>query len=206
MKYLFFILQFLTVFVISLQTNAQIGLKTSFVKPSNDFANAYKPSISYEVILTNDTKKTFLQKGVHSSFIVGYQSFNTTQDTLWTFGVINDHIISSGFQMMGDYKSFYLGMILDYQFFESVISPIIGFEAYGFYNSYSSFSDFEGSTTTLSNINEKAIGLSPRIGVKAILLNQLDLTISLSKPIFLTEDQYISSYWKNSISLIYYFD
>lgn len=203
MKFLkvFFVIGFALMCTLTLKS--QVGVRISYIKPSGNFGYVFKPTIGFEGYFDFTENDEQLRFGIG----IGYFNLTPRIDTFPTYTIMssNTTTLLPGYETYKYFYSIPMSMNIEYKIFDNVFSPVVGCDVYLHMFIY----EYTHETETL--IHEEftggtyAIGWHPRLGFSYDFQDEITLNGSLGKCMSIDQNYSLYSYWKTSLSVIYYF-
>lgn len=185
--------------------NAQIGIRTSYIKHSGDMGYLVKPSIGYELIGGGyNIANKFYYGGS-----IGFFLLDTRLDTVPIGTFLDDDGVTllPSYCIYDNMVEFTVGFNFEYKFLDKKFSPVIGTDIYFHVIEYDYIYHVPmigGSDVTNKNI--VTMGIIPRLGVVYDLTDNITLEAGIGKSIAIDNTYEKYQYWKTYIGAVYFFN
>ncbi len=182
---------------------AQVSVQANYIKPSGVLGRVFKPTIGLEIGYELSDQESQFKLAV----AIGIFRFVTVEDTLSSYAIEHSGTTTllPGYEVYENYFSIPIGVLIEYQFLDKKLSPVIATDLYAHINSYTHYYHVDTFISSQETTGDLGLGFCPRVGLRFKLSEDIHISTGLAKNISLVIGSGIQSYWKVSLGAKYYF-
>lgn len=188
------------------KTNAQIGGRISYIKPSGDYGLIFKPTLCYELVYYPYTP---LEDRIVVGLSIGFMKPQTRLDSIPVYTIQYDGNHTNFLPSYEKYEKYFsvpIALNLEYKFIKKKkFTPVIGLDIYLHLIRYIYINDIATVTHFYDDGGKVAVGLNSRFGFLYQPNKKIMFDCGIGKCGSIEQYYTIQSYWKIYLSSVYYF-
>jgi len=194
---------FILTFICIVKSNGQIGIKTSFLKPSGASAYFFIPNLGIDIFWqTDDLSDKFVRE-----YGISFYYFKPIADTIKVYGFYksNNPSLLPGYAAYSNYYSLGIYGNLAYYFTDNAFSPFVA----GSLGIHQVSYNYENSIHTISTQSysffTQSFSITPEVGIR-YYKDRYSCKMGIAKQVSIDTEAHPMVFWKNYISFVYYFN